>query len=237
MTNTTINRGSKGKKKNFSAQEFLKVMARSDDGVFAVDSDQRVVFWSAAAESVMGLKERDVLGKFCYDVVVGIDYEGHTFCRDDCPTIRAARRGRGVENYDIDLSDGGKETWVNISIVPMPRSVAGEALAVHLVRDVTQRRRSERLAQATVDMVSEFMPGKDGVEGETEPHPAPDPALTPRELEVLGLLADGLGTQGLAEKLGLSEATVRNHIQRLLAKLGVHSRLEAVVWGARHALV
>jgi PAS domain S-box-containing protein len=237
MPNTTRKRESKVKSKNASAREFLKVMARSEDGVFAVDADQRIVFWSAAAEKVMGLKERNAIGRHCYDVVVGTDYEGHTFCRDDCPTIRAARRGRGVENYDIDLSNGGKERWVNVSIVPMPRSLAGEAMAVHLVRDVTQRRRSERLAQATVDMVAEFMPGKDGVEGETEPHPAPDPALTPRELEVLGLLADGLGTQELAEKLGLSEATVRNHIQRLLAKLGVHSRLEAVVWGARHALV
>ena len=52
--------------------------------------------------------------------------------------------------------------------------------------------------------------------------------LTAREREVLALFAEGLGTDEAAGRLSISRVTVRNHAQRILAKLGVHSRLAAV---------
>lgn len=52
--------------------------------------------------------------------------------------------------------------------------------------------------------------------------------LTPRETEVLQLLSDGCSTADMAEELGLSTNTVRNHVSAIMAKLGAHSRLEAV---------
>jgi DNA-binding NarL/FixJ family response regulator len=60
-------------------------------------------------------------------------------------------------------------------------------------------------------------------------------ALTPRERQILELLADGLDTREIAAKLVVSLATVRNHVQNILAKLGVHSRLEAVVLYVKQA--
>jgi two-component system, NarL family, nitrate/nitrite response regulator NarL len=51
--------------------------------------------------------------------------------------------------------------------------------------------------------------------------------LTPREFECLALLTEGLDTAAMAERLGVSRATVRSHVQAVLTKLGVHSRLEA----------
>lgn len=62
----------------------------------------------------------------------------------------------------------------------------------------------------------------------------PSPAkreLTRREKEVLQFLALGMGTSAIARQLGISTATVRNHSQRILAKLQVHSRLAAVARG------
>lgn len=53
-------------------------------------------------------------------------------------------------------------------------------------------------------------------------------ALTPREREVLACLADGAGRREVAERLNLSANTVRTHLKNLMAKLGVHSTLEAV---------
>jgi PAS domain S-box-containing protein len=53
--------------------------------------------------------------------------------------------------------------------------------------------------------------------------------LTARQYEVLGLLADGLGTAAIAERLGVAEETARNHIRAIFRQLDVHSRLEAVV--------
>jgi two-component system nitrate/nitrite response regulator NarL len=61
--------------------------------------------------------------------------------------------------------------------------------------------------------------------------------LTRREAEVLQMLACGLDNRTIGETLGVSPTTVRNHIEHLLAKLGVHSKLEAVVYAARHRLV
>lgn len=53
--------------------------------------------------------------------------------------------------------------------------------------------------------------------------------LTPRERHILDLLSRGLETHQIVSELGVSQSTVRTHIQNILSKLGVHTRLEAVV--------
>jgi len=60
------------------------------------------------------------------------------------------------------------------------------------------------------------------------PATAASSKLTPQELRVLHLLADGLSQAGIASRLVLSPKTVGNHIQHILAKLGVHSRAQAI---------
>jgi two-component system nitrate/nitrite response regulator NarL len=61
--------------------------------------------------------------------------------------------------------------------------------------------------------------------------------LTARERECLALLVEGLGTTAMVKRLGVSATTVRTHVQSLLTKLGVHSRLEAASFAVRHALL
>ena len=58
--------------------------------------------------------------------------------------------------------------------------------------------------------------------------------LSPRELEILRMLATGKSTPVIAKGLFISPKTVRTHIQNILRKLGVHSKLEAVVYAYRH---
>jgi DNA-binding NarL/FixJ family response regulator len=60
--------------------------------------------------------------------------------------------------------------------------------------------------------------------------------LTPREQEVLGLLVDGRDATRIAEELVISPETVRTHIERILRKLGVHSRAEAVALATRSGM-
>ena len=63
------------------------------------------------------------------------------------------------------------------------------------------------------------------------------PPLTPRETEVLYHVAAGLQNKEVARNLGLSLATVRNHVHNILVKLGVHSKLEAVSLSFRNGWI
>jgi DNA-binding NarL/FixJ family response regulator len=61
--------------------------------------------------------------------------------------------------------------------------------------------------------------------------------LTERELQILQLLGEGLRNDDIATRLFISPQTVQTHIRNILTKLGVHSKLEAVVFGLRHGAV
>jgi two-component system nitrate/nitrite response regulator NarL len=61
--------------------------------------------------------------------------------------------------------------------------------------------------------------------------------LTPRERECLAMLAEGMNTAAMANALAVSHTTIRTHVQSILTKLGVHSRLEAASFAARSGIV
>jgi two-component system, NarL family, response regulator YdfI len=65
----------------------------------------------------------------------------------------------------------------------------------------------------------------------------PAQPLTPREVEVLHMLAEGLGNKTIARRLGISEHTVKFHVGSIFAKLNASSRTEAVTLGVRQGLV
>ncbi len=74
------------------------------------------------------------------------------------------------------------------------------------------------------------------VQGESiEPEASkPIDTLTPREAEILSLLADGLSNKVIAKHLGISDGTVKLHVKAILRKLDVHSRVEAAVIAVEH---
>lgn len=61
--------------------------------------------------------------------------------------------------------------------------------------------------------------------------------LTPREIEILGMMAEGLGNKVIAARLGISTHTVKFHVASIFAKLDAGSRTEAVTIGVRQALI
>jgi DNA-binding NarL/FixJ family response regulator len=69
------------------------------------------------------------------------------------------------------------------------------------------------------------------------PDVQPVEALTPRELEVLRALTEGLATPEICERLCMAPNTLRTHVQNIMGKLHVHSKLEAVAFALRHRLV
>ena len=80
-------------------------------------------------------------------------------------------------------------------------------------------------------MLSRIRPGQ---QSELDPS---GQILTPREIEVLRMIAEGLGNKEIASKLSISDHTVKFHISSIFAKLGASNRAEAVTLGIRHGLI
>jgi DNA-binding NarL/FixJ family response regulator len=87
------------------------------------------------------------------------------------------------------------------------------------------------LAPAVATMLVEQLAAEDGAGVERGEH------LTPRELEVLGLLARGRANKAIALDLGVSERTVKTHVSNILGKLNLTDRTQAAVYAVRHGIV
>jgi PAS domain S-box-containing protein len=200
------------------------LLSNTADGVCAVGTDGKIVVWNRAAEKILGYTPREVLGRPCCEVFVGRDASGNRLCYQGCHVLTLVRRGEPVQHFEMATrSKSGKPVWLDVSIVVVPGTRPEVSSTVHLFRDVTVAHEIEafvrqRLAQATP----------------VPPDGGPDAQLTRRELEVLRLMAGGANTRLMAEKLHVSGATIRNHVQNILGKLGVHSRLEAAAYASRH---
>jgi len=200
------------------------------DGMFCVDWDQRIVQWSESAERVIGLKANDVVGRSCYEVIGGIRLFAYPYCQPDCPVLANARRRRTTRDFDVRIESGDEQRWLNVSIVLTEGSERKPPLVMHLVRDVTERRSVDSLSAAAIR--DEKTPN-----GRVPKEAGAVSPLSRREEQVIRLLAHGYSTPSVAEALGLSPVTVRNHITRAMSKLGVHSRLDAVIRAARYGIV
>jgi len=201
------------------------MLERTGDGAFVIGADGRIALWNRAAERILGYAARDVLGRPCCDVFVGTDGSGNRLCYRGCHVMNLVKLGEPVQSFDMRTrAKSGRGVWLNISILSAPGQ-PDEACTIHLFRDVTA-------ARELLTLVHERLAGP-------APGGAPGSAgasLSRRELEVLRLMADGASTSSAAQRLHVSPATVRNHVQNIFAKLGVHSRLEAVAFATKHRL-
>jgi PAS domain S-box-containing protein len=109
----------------------------------------------------------------------------------------------------------GRTIWLDVTAFAADE----RAIVIYVVRDVTRTRELLR------SLHEHLVPN------------GHDTRLTPREREVLRAIAAGLGTAAMAERMGVSRATIRNHAQNIFGKLGAHTRLEAVMLATRRRLL
>lgn len=204
-----------------------QALAHAGDGVFVIGDDGKILVWNRAAERILGYPARDVLGRPCCDVFVGRDDKGNRLCHRGCHVMTLVGLGESVQNFDMQTqTKKGQPLWLNLSILVIPSDRPSGRLMVHLLRDIT----------ATKELMSLVQERLAAPVGRDEEAPATG-ALTRRELEILRLLGAGVNTRTAAERLHVSRATIRNHVQNIFGKLGVHSRLEAVAYASRHRLL
>jgi PAS domain S-box-containing protein len=197
-------------------------LARAGDGACVIDGGGRLVLWNRSAERILGYTAREALGRPCCDVFTGYDDDGNRLCYQGCHIMTLLDRNEPIQSFDMRArTKSGKPVWINLSVLALPPGASGGPLAVHLFRDVTATKELVTLVQERL----------------TAPAAAAAAApLSRRELEVLRLICEGLNTAALAGRLHVSHATVRNHVQNIFGKLGVHSRLEAVAYATKHRL-
>jgi DNA-binding CsgD family transcriptional regulator len=219
--------------------EVLDVLAQSDTPALATDTGGHIVFWNRAAERLLGRPTNQVLGRRCYDVLGGRDVFGNRFCHENCSIVSMSRRGEPVQGFEIVLGSSPKqEQSLNVSVLKIPGSRPELFTLVHILQPIE---RTGRLTRALERLGAQRGGGpQEGWEPLATAGPVAlpkAPPLTEREKEILRWVAAGLQNKEIAQKLGISLATVRNHIHNILEKLDVHSKLEAVSLAFRQGWV
>ena len=217
----------RSRRKLSETTELAEMLAATADGGFAIDAEGRIVLWNRAAESMLGYTVREAVGRRCCDLLIGDDENGNRLCCRGCHIVDLVKMRTPVHSFDMRTrTKTGSAIWVNVSTLRVSRDGAGDG-TVHLLRDVTATREILGLIRERLAIPTTLVPA------------APDGtgALTRRELEILHIIATGVNTKDAAERLHVSRATIRNHVQNILGKLGAHSRLEAVAYATRNRLI
>jgi PAS domain S-box-containing protein len=222
-----------------SLDDILQSLLSAADGVFVIDGEQRIIHWNPAAQQLLGYARDEVIGRDCWEILDADDGGVAAGASGNRRATAAALAGTPVANYDTCVrTRSGKPHWINLSLLTLITSKNQETwLAAVLFRDATQKKLNEQCVAQVHEAVSRLQNGLLPPSCFRDSVTSPGGSLTGREREVLILLARGLNTGDIAYALSVSPATIRNHIQSILTKLHVHSRLEAVAYAMERGLV
>lgn len=186
---------------------------RTGEPAYAVNRDGVIIAWNMAASRVFGFEAERAVGSRCWQLLQGQDAYGNRYCNAHCPLREMAFSNQAVNRCRLSLRTAD-EGFRDFTLTTLVLGDAHEATLIHLCR--------------------------------VEPAPAGEPAaatrglrrdvLTPREHQVLRLLAEGRTTREIAALLSIGVPTVRSHVEHIMQKLHAHSRLEAVAIGRRLGL-
>ena len=223
-------------------------------GTFVVDDTHRIISWNESAAQTLGFDAEMTLGRTCEEMLTLLHTQDVPVCPEVINTVENSEPTNAHwtdphthQHRDLPMrvhvvTQHGASRWLEVSVLHA-RKLDGSACLVHIFRDVTDD--SERQKHSAVAADAFHRPGSvlrlpvglakapdvDVATTLTVEH------LTPREHEVLKLLAQGMATVEIATALGISRVTARNHVTRVIEKLGVKTRLQAVLAASHHGLI
>ena len=190
------------------------------EAAFAVDRSGVIVLWNSAAENTLGYSASTALGQHCWELLCGQDVYGNQYCNRHCPLREMAFKHESVNSYQVifsTASEGRKQYTISCLVV---FNRPGKELLLHMChpeKDIREVGNTRAITRPSANSQRR--------------------TLTPREIEVLALLAERRSTREIASIMCISIPTVRNHIQHVLHKLNAHNRLEVVILGKQLNLI
>jgi len=205
----------------------LDAFEGSELPVLAVDADGFIRYYNPATAELVGCDPGEGIGRPCWRFARLRTCNGAPFCGRDCPVQRGARDGRSPGVHPVLFRRPARDPipYLLLSfLVPPKRN--GRWAVLHVLEPA---REPAPMVQSGID--------RPAIEPAIPAAAIPAPAqldrrlglLTLREKEILGALADGLDVAAIADRLCISEFTVRNHIQHILHKLHLHRQVDAIL--------
>ena len=194
-----------------------------------------------ALESRLTPRSFEIAGSFATLEAVSGVFEG----QGDAILLEAGESVRSEVVEALEQTGLASQTPIVALLEEATSEVVAELLALGVRAILPADADPEQIAIALAGAVRNLvvLPRRDaalarpaGISARNPPDELPEP-LTPREREVLRLLASGLGNKEIGVKLEISEHTAKFHVASILGKLGASTRAEAVSLGMRHGLI
>jgi PAS domain S-box-containing protein len=212
------------------------IVDSSQDAIIGKTLEGVITSWNAGAERLYGYQRDEIVGRNICELIP------HDRVRELELVIARVARGEAVQPFETQrLTKDGSTLDMSVVISAIRDSSGTVTGAATVARDLTEIRRSavtRHSLEAQLRRANSRLTNLEPLLRKMPPrHRGPGADLTPRELDVLNLMAQGLINKQVARLLGLRLNTVRNHSQHILYKLRAHSRLEAVATAVRDGLI
>ena len=199
-------------------QRYRTLLGSLTEGVVVVDEQLRVEEVNDEATLLLGRQPQELLGRRWFEALEVWDENGRLLTTDSPEVGAMTSAPARHEVWRTVLRKDGAKALMRMRWTPLAGGPSGHRGYVVTLQDVLGGRGGPSLPQQRRQARTAA-------------------GLTPREHEVLELLADGQDAMEIARLLELSVYSVRGHIKSLMRKLGVHSQLQAVVTAARRGIV
>ena len=192
------------------------------DAIFGIDKNQHIRFWNKNCEQLLGFTAQQAIGKPCAELLCVYDLQGNQYSTDNCPISKPG--DQTLSHQDLIIKQSDKiPIMVNIGSYYLKESEYENNRGIQVfysIRKINSYQLIQRLANN-----SSYLDSTGKIQ-----------KLSKREYEVLKMVSKGVTSRCIAAQLGISVATVRNHMKNTYAKLDVHSKAEAIGYAMRHGL-
>jgi DNA-binding CsgD family transcriptional regulator len=215
----------------------LKIVRQAKGPAIATDGKNQILAWNQAAQELLGYgSHRSVTGQNLFQVVRARDIFGNRVGKEPIPFFELVSRGEEVKSFELTARKAtGEDVEISVSVVVVLGPAADSHSLVYLLRPVLRRRKADEVIERILSNpglggLGYYASSGNGFQGKV-------PHLTARQAEVLRQMAQGKCADEIANTLTVSVHTVRNHVQQIYQKLGVHSQIEAVSRAFRDRLI